>query len=73
MNLIIDQGNSVCKVAVMDKGEFVAHYSFSQVSLREAGSILSDFPNLQAAIYSSVAGVDKLLLSLLTERIPVVL
>ena len=73
MNLIIDQGNSVCKVAVMDKGEFVAHYSFSQVSLREAGSILSDFPNLQAAIYSSVAGVDKLLLSLLAERIPVVL
>ena len=57
----------------MDKGEFVAHYSFSQVSLREAGSILSDFPNLQAAIYSSVAGVDKLLLSLLAERIPVVL
>ena len=73
MNLIIDQGNSVCKVAVVDAGEFIAHYSFPQVSLREAGSILSDYPDLQAAIYSSVAGVDKLLLSLLAERIPTVL
>ena len=73
MNLIIDQGNSVCKVAVVDGGEFIAHYSFPQVSLREAGSILSDYPDLKAAIYSSVAGVDKLLLSLLAERIPTVL
>ena len=73
MNLIIDQGNSVCKVAVADGGELIAHYSFPQVSLREAGVILSDHPALQAAIYSSVAAVDKMLLSLLAERIPTVL
>ena len=73
MNLIIDQGNSVCKVAVADGGELIAHYSFPQVSLREAGVILSDHPALQAAIYSSVAAVDKMLLSLLAERLPTVL
>ena len=73
MNLIIDQGNSVCKVAVADGGELIAHYSFPQVSLREAGVILSDHPALQAAIYSSVAAVDKMLLGLLAERIPTVL
>ena len=72
MNLIIDQGNTVCKVAVADGGELIAHYSFPQVSLREAGRILADHPALDAAIYSSVASVDKTLLSLLTEQLSTV-
>ena len=72
MNLIIDQGNTVCKVAVADRGELIAHYSFPQVSLREAGRILADHPALDAAIYSSVASVDKTLLSLLTEQLSTV-
>ena len=70
MNLIIDQGNTVCKVAIATEEELVQCYTFPHLSLRDAGQILSAHPSLEAAIYSSVARVDKPLLGLLSERLP---
>ena len=69
MNLIIDQGNTVCKVAVAAEGRLIQHYTYPHLSLREAGQVLSAHPGLEAAIYSSVARVDKPLLGLLSERL----
>ena len=69
MNLIIDQGNTVCKVAVAAQGRLVQHYTYPHLSLREAGQVLSAHPDLEAAVYSSVARVDKPLLGLLSERL----
>lgn len=72
MNLIIDQGNSVCKVAIIQGDSFVAHYSYPQVSLREAEELLVRHPQIEAAIYSSVIQVDHSLIRLLTERLDTV-
>lgn len=72
MNLIIDQGNSVCKVAIALGDTFVAHYSFTQVSLREAEELLARHPEVDAAIYSTVTRVDGSLISFLSERLATV-
>ena len=60
----------MCKVAIATKEELVQCYTFPHLSLRDAGQILSAHPSLEAAIYSSVARVDKPLLGLLSERLP---
>lgn len=72
MNLIIDQGNSVCKVAIAQGEKLVAHYSFSQISLRDAEELLAHHPQLTAAIYSSVIQVDDSLIRLLTDHLDTV-
>ena len=60
----------MCKVAIATEEELVQCYTFPHLSLRDAGQILSAHPSLEAAIYSSVARVDKPLLGLLSERLP---
>ena len=60
----------MCKVAIATEEELVQCYTFPHLSLRDAGQILSAHPSLEAAIYSSVARVDKPLLGLLFERLP---
>lgn len=72
MNLIIDQGNSVCKVAIAEGEKLVAHYSFSQISLRDAEELLAHHPRLSAAIYSSVTQVDRSLIRLLSDHLSMV-
>ena len=59
----------MCKVAVAAQGRLVQHYTYPHLSLREAGQVLSAHPDLEAAVYSSVARVDKPLLGLLSERL----
>lgn len=73
MNLIIDQGNTVCKVAVAVGKELHKHCTYPQLSLRDVHQILAVYPDIDAAVYSSVAQVDQPLLGMLSERMPLVI
>lgn len=73
MNLIIDQGNTVCKVAVAIGRELHKHCTYPQLALRDVHQIFEAYPEITAAVYSSVARVDQALLGLLAERVPLVI
>ncbi|WP_329905048.1 type III pantothenate kinase [Porphyromonas pogonae] len=70
MNLVIDQGNSICKVAIYEGDIMVCNYAFPRLSLMDAKDIILEYPDLKRAIYSSVGGVDKYLIRLLKDYIP---
>lgn len=70
MNLVVDQGNTVCKVAVCDKDRVIKSYALPKLSLREAVRIIDRHPGLSGSIYSSVGGFDRYLLRVLRDRIP---
>ena len=57
MNLVIDIGNSLQKIAVFNNDEMVFHQSFPVVSEEILTSVLAQFP-VRFSMLSSVAGVD---------------
>ena len=57
MNLVIDIGNSLQKIAVFNNDEMVFHQSFSAISEEILTSVLAQFP-VNYSILSTVAGVD---------------
>jgi type III pantothenate kinase len=57
VNLVIDIGNSLQKIAVFNNDEMVFHQSFPVVSEKILSSVLAQFP-IKYSILSSVAGVD---------------
>lgn len=69
VNLLIDQGNTVCKVAVAAADALIADYVLPELTLRKAKEILAKHPGIERAIYSSVARVDTALLAFLTETL----
>lgn len=54
MNLIIDQGNTICKLAVCSEEAIIEVYSASQPTRELLTSILREHPSITDVIYSSV-------------------
>ncbi|KGN68427.1 type III pantothenate kinase [Porphyromonas sp. COT-239 OH1446] len=73
MNLVIDQGNTVCKIAVCDARRVLKNYVLPRLYWPEVNSLLDRHPEISAAIYSSVADVDHEPLRLLQDRLPLVI
>jgi len=57
MNLVIDIGNSLKKIAVFHNDEMVFHQSFPDISEEILSSVLAQFP-VKYSIFSSVCGVN---------------
>ena len=68
MNLVIDIGNSLTKVAIFEKGELVETICYDQLDASRIISLRSIYPDLNKAILSSVANVDVGLLSVLRNE-----
>lgn len=73
MNLVVDQGNSVCKVAICQPDKVIKCYALPRLTLVEAERIIYRHPEVDSAIYSTVKGFDKYLLRLLKDRLKRVL
>lgn len=69
MNLVIDQGNTVCKVAICSPERVLKSYVLSAWGLGEVRALLARHPQVSSAIYSSVAYVDEPLLAWLREHL----
>jgi len=54
MNLVIDIGNTLVKMAVFDRREIIHHNTFSDIHLDEINATLSQFPDIDACIIGSV-------------------
>lgn len=67
MNLIIDAGNSLLKIAVFDKNKMVHYENGELTQLREQVKTAFDkFPGIKRAIVSSVGSLDKMDLNVLS-------
>lgn len=58
MNLIIDIGNSLSKIAIFDKGEIVQITSSDKLNIAQLNGLKLKYPGLDSAILSSVVDVD---------------
>ncbi len=67
MNLVIDIGNSLTKVAIFEKGEIVQTICYDVLDVSRLKSLWSIYPGLKSAILSSVASVDAGLLKVLCD------
>lgn len=67
MNLVIDIGNSLTKVALFDAGKIVEIISMESLSIDRLGDLKHNYPALNQAILSSVAEVDAELLKVLKK------
>ena len=68
MNLVIDQGNTVSKLAVFSAGEMAARYTEAVLSPALLEKLLRDHPGISKAILSSVAAFPKEVPELLGSR-----
>ncbi len=59
MNLAIDIGNTVIKLAIFSNNEIIFKKSFSDLNLQDIKSILEKYPKLNKAILSTVSKVKK--------------
>ncbi len=69
MNLVIDQGNSLCKIAIFDNNQLVKLFKEENLSSDFLYEVLSRF-NIKGCIFSSVRMDDEEILSLLRNKIP---
>ena len=67
MNLIIDIGNTLQKIAVINNDEFVYCKSFPAITKTILDSIINQFP-VKFSIISSVADVDEQIIALLETK-----
>ena len=58
MNLVIDQGNTVCKLAVFDSGNLLWRETKSEPAIPFLKEIMADYPEISAGILSSVGMFD---------------
>lgn len=54
VNLVIDQGNTICKIAICQCGVIRESYSIGELSYDTLTSIVHKYPELRRAVYSSV-------------------
>jgi type III pantothenate kinase len=55
MNIVIDQGNTLCKLAVFDTGEMVARFVEPEMNTESLNSIFDQYHEITNGILSSVA------------------
>ncbi len=73
MNLVIDQGNTICKVAVYKDGILQVLVEERKLTIEILERLLGTYPSVNAAIYSSVALRDEEILSFLRKHLGTVL
>lgn len=69
MNLVIDQGNSVCKVAFFEGGKMIKAYVLPHFRATAIQNIFDRHPHITQCVYCSVAGEDEALLSAIRQRV----
>jgi len=67
LNLVIDIGNSLTKVAIFDAGKIVEIICMESLNIARLGDLKHNYPALNQAILSSVAEVDNELLKVLKK------
>ncbi len=73
MNLVIDKGNTICKVAIYRGNEQQVLVEERKLDLSIVEHLLEEYPEVDAAIYSSVSQRDDELLDYLKRRLSKVL
>lgn len=58
MNLVIDQGNSVCKLGVFDNGKLLMSTSVDRLDLYTIEGLLDRYKSINSVLYSSVGKAD---------------
>jgi len=54
MNLVIDIGNSLTKIAIFDKNNLIKHFVLPELNIDRLNKIKSDFPDIKNCIISTV-------------------
>ena len=70
MNLVIDIGNTLTKIAVFDKGEMVFFDKYSNPGVADIHNIITTYPDISAAIMGSVSGFSAEAKAYIESRIP---
>ena len=68
VNLIIEQGNTLVKVAVYDKGQMLTSAIYSDFDDKAAAALFEQYP-LVNGIFSTVVKKDERLISFLDEHL----
>lgn len=68
MNLVIDKGNTLSKVAIFDQGKIVKRYDFTVLNLVDTKKILTLFPSIKHVLISSVTDFPQRVESYLLRR-----
>ncbi len=69
MNLVIDRGNTICKVAVYDGNALQVLVEERVLDLSIIERLLGDYPQVNAVIYSSVSQRDTEVLAYLKQKL----
>ena len=69
MNLVIDIGNTLIKIAVFDRGQIISIDSFNDIDEDVVNDLLNKFPGVKACIVGSVRDLSINLKSILPEKI----
>ena len=59
-NLIVDEGNTLCKIAVLDKNEVLCERSVRDFDMAEIVSLISQFTIEKAVVASTRGGAAKI-------------
>ncbi len=73
MNLVIDQGNTICKVAIYQGETLVKFVEEQKFEIQYLNQLLAEYASVKSAIYSSVSFRDEEMLQFLQERLDFVL
>lgn len=68
MNLIIDIGNTLCKVAVAQNGELLDIFRFTKLTETDIEAICTKYSTIEKAILSSVRDADSILENYLEKK-----
>ena len=66
-NLIVDEGNTLCKIAVLDKNEVLCERSVRDFDMAEIVSLISQFTIEKAVVASTRGGAAKICEQLRTK------
>ena len=59
-NLIIDEGNTLCKVAVMDNSEVLCEWSYREFDMAKIAALVEQFGVDKAVVASTRGGAEKI-------------
>ena len=59
-NLIVDEGNTLCKIAVLDKSEVLCEWSAGEFDMAKAAELVEQFSVDKAIVASTRGGAEKI-------------
>ena len=60
INLIVDEGNTLCKIAVLDKSEVLCEWSAGEFDMAKAAELVEQFSVDKAKVASTRGGAEKI-------------